>query len=67
MFHSWKCIWQFRLRNGGHFVQGGDELISFEAISYIPVYYNSSGINNIRQTASYRKCNQANNRFKIVL
>ena len=21
-FHSWKCIWKCRLRNGGHFVQG---------------------------------------------
>ena len=21
-FHSWKCIWKYRLRNGGHFVQG---------------------------------------------
>ena len=20
--HSWKCIWNYRLRNGGHFVQG---------------------------------------------
>ena len=22
-FHSWKCIWKLRLRNGGHFFQGG--------------------------------------------
>ena len=22
IFHSWKCIWKHRLRNGGHFVQG---------------------------------------------
>ena len=21
-FHSWKCMWKRRLRNGGHFVQG---------------------------------------------
>ena len=21
-FHSWKCIWKYRLRKGGHFVQG---------------------------------------------
>ena len=21
-FHSWKCLWNCRLRNGGHFVQG---------------------------------------------
>ena len=27
-FHSRKCIWNYRLRNGGHFVQGGDELMS---------------------------------------
>ena len=26
-FHSRKCVWICRLRNGGHFVQGGDELI----------------------------------------
>ena len=25
-FHSWKCAWNCRLRNGGHFVQGGDKL-----------------------------------------
>ena len=23
IFHWWKCIWQCRLRNVGHFVQGG--------------------------------------------
>ena len=22
IFHSWKCIWKYRLRNSGHFVQG---------------------------------------------
>ena len=27
-FHSRKCIWKYRLQNGGHFVQGGDELIN---------------------------------------
>ena len=27
-FHSRKCFWKYRLRNGGHFVQGGDELIN---------------------------------------
>ena len=25
-FHSWKCIWKCCLRDGSHFVQGGDEL-----------------------------------------
>ena len=25
-FHSWKCIWKCRLRNGGHFSPGRDEL-----------------------------------------
>ena len=22
-FHSWKCIWKYRLQNGGHFFKGG--------------------------------------------
>ena len=25
-FHSRKCIWKHRLRNGGHFISGGDDL-----------------------------------------
>ena len=27
LFHLSKCIWRYRLRNGGHFVHGVDELI----------------------------------------
>ena len=30
IFHSIKYIWIYRLRNGGHFVQGGDELTNVD-------------------------------------
>ena len=50
-FHSWKCIWKCRQRNGDHFVQGEISLKSISDCEVVQqIYWNRSKIMDILQT-----------------
>ena len=51
MFYSWKCIWKYRLRNGGNFVQGrqvNNNLVPSETFIQHPPGLNSGDGRQIR-------------------
>ena len=37
-FHSWKCIWRCRLRNGGHLCPGRGELKWYDMSNIVPTH-----------------------------
>ena len=56
IFLSRKCIWKYRLGNGGHFVQGGDELMVNEIYSAIWYHWDILNFKALHQFWNSDKC-----------